>query len=160
MWPPSHLLTFPALLAAAAVMACGPDTPPLAPGSPLSRQAQRIGNLFPFEDPSGTVATYSTTGSLDVGNPFFQSLGTNGRSCGSCHLASDAFGLSAASAQSRFGSTGGTDPPFAAFDGANCPDAAPRDARARSLLPHRRPIRGALPGPANAQVTRAPGHHP
>src|SRR5712691_5122662 len=90
MWPRSHLLTFPALLAASAVMACGRDTPPLAPASPLYSQAQRVGNLFPFEDPSGTVATLSTTGSLDAGNPFFQSLGTNGRSCGSCHLASDA----------------------------------------------------------------------
>src|SRR3989442_2103343 len=160
MWPRSHLLTFPALLAAAAVMACGPDTPPLAPASPLYRQAQRIGNLFPFEDPRGKRANYSTTGSLDISNPFFQSLGTNGRSCGSCHLASDAFGLSAASAQSRFGSPGGTDPLFAAFDGANCPNAAPGDAGARSLLLSRGLIRVALPLPANAQFTVAAVHDP
>src|SRR5262249_4536914 len=39
-----------------------------------------------FEDQSGTASTYSTNGAIDLTteNPFFASLGTNGRSCGSC----------------------------------------------------------------------------
>src|SRR3954468_15275018 len=39
-------------------------------------------NLFVFADPSGSVRTFNTRGAIDVGNLFFQSLGTNGRSCG------------------------------------------------------------------------------
>ena len=41
-------------------------------------------NMFGFADPTG-VGTSSVNGSIDFDNPFFQSLGTNGRSCGSCH---------------------------------------------------------------------------
>jgi hypothetical protein len=50
-------------------------------------------NLFPFLDPTGLSGTYSSSGSVDLSGPFFQSLGTNGRSCGTCHQPSDAFGL-------------------------------------------------------------------
>ena len=48
-----------------------------------------IQNLALFLDPSGAVSTFTTAGSIDLTNPFFQSLGTNGRSCGSCHLPGD-----------------------------------------------------------------------
>src|SRR5579864_66258 len=51
-------------------------------------------NLFPFLDLTGFSATNSTTGSVDLSGPFFQSLGTNGRSCVTCHAPSDGFGLS------------------------------------------------------------------
>ncbi len=54
-------------------------------------------------------------------NAFFQSLGTNGRSCATCHQASDAMSVSVASIRRRFQATGGTDPLFAPVDGANCP---------------------------------------
>jgi hypothetical protein len=37
-------------------------------------------------DSTGTLSTYSTAGGIDQSNPFFQNLGTNGRSCGSCHV--------------------------------------------------------------------------
>ncbi|MEO6967595.1 MAG: hypothetical protein ABI132_03945 [Rhodanobacteraceae bacterium] len=36
-------------------------------------------------DPSGTLQTNTPSGSIDTGNPFFQSLGSNGRTCNSCH---------------------------------------------------------------------------
>ena len=42
-------------------------------------------NLFPFLDFTGFSGTYSKTGSVDLSGPFFQSLGTNGRTCGTCH---------------------------------------------------------------------------
>ena len=42
-------------------------------------------NLQAFVDPSGVVRTFSTAGGIDLSNPFFASLGTNGRSCGTCH---------------------------------------------------------------------------
>lgn len=80
-----------------------------------------LSNLFPFLDLTGFSATNSTTGSIDLGSPFFQSLGTNGRSCGTCHAPSDAFGLSAADAQFRYFVTQGKDPLFAQVDGSTCP---------------------------------------
>jgi cytochrome c peroxidase len=78
-------------------------------------------NLFPFLNFTGFSATYSHTGSVDLSGPFFQSLGTNGRTCATCHEASDAFGLSAADAQLRYLITRGKDPLFAQFDGSTCP---------------------------------------
>src|SRR5215510_2211389 len=36
-------------------------------------------DMMPFANPSGYAATFSTTGFIDRDNPFFQSLGTNGR---------------------------------------------------------------------------------
>ena len=78
-------------------------------------------NLLPFLDFTGFSATSSTTGSLDVSSPFFQSLGTNGRSCGTCHAPSDGFGLSAADAQFRYFVSRGKDPLFAQVDGSTCP---------------------------------------
>lgn len=78
-------------------------------------------NLFPFLDPSGFSATNSATGSIDLSGPFFQSLGTNGRTCGTCHAPSDGFGLSASDAQIRYFVTRGKDPLFAAVDGSTCP---------------------------------------
>ena len=78
-------------------------------------------NLFPFLDFTGLSATNSTTGSIDLSSPFFQSLGTNGRSCGTCHAPSDGFGLSAADAQLRYYITQGKDPLFAQVDGSTCP---------------------------------------
>ena len=78
-------------------------------------------NLFPFLDVTGFSATNSMTGSVDVSGPFFQSLGTNGRSCGTCHEPSDGFGLSAADAQFRYFTSHGKDPLFDQVDGATCP---------------------------------------
>ena len=78
-------------------------------------------NLFPFLDLTGLSATNSTAGSVDLSSPFFQSLGTNGRSCGTCHAPGDGFGLSAADAQFRYFITQGKDPLFDQVDGSTCP---------------------------------------
>lgn len=78
-------------------------------------------NLFRFRDPGGYTATYSNTGSINLDNAFFQSLGTNGRSCATCHVPGDAFGLSAADAQARYAISHGRDPLFDSFDGSTCP---------------------------------------
>ena len=47
-----------------------------------------IPNRQSFNDSTGTLKTYSTLGSLDLSDAFFQSLGTNGcqkvKSC--CHM--------------------------------------------------------------------------
>jgi cytochrome c peroxidase len=81
-------------------------------------------NLFPFLDFTGFSATNSATGSVDLSGPFFQSLGTNGRSCGTCHSPGDGFGLSAIDAQLRYAVTQGKDPLFNQVDGSTCPTGA------------------------------------
>jgi len=81
-------------------------------------------NLFPFFDFTGFSATNSTTGSIDLSGPFFQSLGTNGRSCGTCHQPSDGMGLSAIDARFRYFISHGKDPLFAQVDGSTCPTGA------------------------------------
>jgi len=78
-------------------------------------------NLFPFFDFTGFSATNSTAGSIDLSSAFFQSLGTNGRSCGTCHAPSTGFGLGAVDAQIRYYLSRGKDPLFAQVDGSTCP---------------------------------------
>lgn len=110
--------------------------------------------LFHFLDPTGVITTYNANGGpIDESskNPFFDSLGTNGRSCGTCHLAGDAMGLSVRSVQSTFFRTRGHDPLFAAFDGANCPDNTSHDPSSHSLLLRNGLIRIPIQLPATAQ---------
>ena len=106
-------------------------------------------NLFPFFDFTGLSATNSTTGSIDLSGTFFQSLGTNGRTCGTCHAPSDAFGLSAVDAQFRYFITHGKDPLFDQVDGSTCPTGPINN----SLVVNNGLIRIGLTVPANAQYT-------
>ena len=123
--------------------------------------ADRTSTVFKDADPTGQIATVSTNGSIDLSNTFFQSIGTNGRSCGSCHLQSDGWGLSAASAQAVYTARGLSDPLFAAVDGANCPTVTAADGAAgHSLLLDRGLIRVGLAVPAGAQFTIAAVHDP
>src|SRR6516225_4623776 len=80
-------------------------------------------NLQDFPDPTGAVRTFSTTGSVDTSNPFFQSLGTNGRACITCHQPGDAWTVTPRHIQQRFEASNGEDPIFRPVDGANCPSA-------------------------------------
>ncbi len=114
-----------------------------------------IPNGAHFPNPAGTLAVYSTAGKIDLSGPFFQSLGTNGRSCATCHQPSDAMGVSAAHVQERFDASAGLDPIFRSADGSNCDhdidvsSVAGRRA-AYSLLRTRGLIRVAIHVPPNA----------
>jgi len=113
-------------------------------------------NLFP--NAQGFLATMSTTGSIEPANPFFQSLGTNGRACVNCHMPNDAWSITPAHLKERFVATRGTDPVFRSVDGSNCPNSPgvnrnPPAASAYSLLLNKGLIRVFLPIPANAQFT-------
>ena len=119
-----------------------------------------IPNLKYFSGPTGAVATFNTAGDIDRKTAFFQSLGTNGRSCESCHQADQAFSLSASHVRELYERTRGADPLFAAVDGANCPDAEPGDRDAHSLLLSRGLIRVAITLPSNPQFTIAVAHDP
>ena len=111
-------------------------------------------------DPTGIVAVANINGRTESTGPFFQSLGTNGRSCATCHVASQAMGLSAAGARMRFAISGASDPLFASVDGANCPSLQGSDPAAHSLLLKSGLIRVGITLPANAQFKLTVVHDP
>lgn len=113
-------------------------------------------NLFPFLDFTGFAATNSTTGSIDLNSTFFQSLGTNGRTCGTCHEPSDAFGLSAVDARFRYFATHGKDPLFDQIDGSTCPTGTVNN----NLVVNNGLIRIGITVPGNAQFTIAAAQDP
>ena len=124
-------------------------------------------NLQPFKDATGILETFNTTGKVDLTGPFFQSLGTNGRSCATCHQPANAWTISAEHVAKRFDDSAGLDPIFRTNDGSNCDvvdgtvvpgtpiDTSTLEARrtAYSLLTSKGLIRIALPMPANAEFT-------
>src|SRR6266404_3345334 len=128
----------------------------IAIGALHGQQITVIPNGVFFANPGGASATYSTTGGgIDQIGPFFQSLGTNGRSCGSCHQPSDGMSVSAAHVEQRFSLTQGQDPIFRTVDGSNCNhgidvSTLPGRSAAYSLLRTRGLIRIAIAVPANA----------
>ena len=114
-----------------------------------------IRNLQPFRDPTGYVATYNTAGDIDESSAFFQQLGTNGRTCATCHQADQAFGLNAAHVRQLFLETKGDDPLFAPVDGANCPDGKKGAAADHSLLLKNGLIRVGITLPASTEFNIA-----
>lgn len=114
-------------------------------------QELRLGQsmLAPLPNPAGFGRTASATGGIDLGNPFFQPLGTNGRSCGTCHQAAEGWSITPVGVRLRFKLTGGTDPLFKPHDVANAPnlDVSTVEARRRaySLLLDRAVVRIGLP---------------
>ncbi len=86
-----------------------------------------------FANPHGKVGNYNVPGAtITANNAFFQSLGTNGRSCVTCHNPPSGLGLSLKNIKARFRSNL-NDPLFAPVDGANCPDAVPAQYTSGSL---------------------------
>lgn len=72
-------------------------------------------------DVSGAIATFQPSGAtITANNAFFQNLGTNGRTCFTCHRPEDAWSLSAQHARDRF-EANSNDPLFRLIDGATCP---------------------------------------
>jgi cytochrome c peroxidase len=107
-------------------------------------------------DPTGRVGTYQPGDpTFTSGNAFFQSLGTNGRSCFTCHRPENGWTVSAASVRQRFAASSGGDPIFRLVDGATCPTAKVKTIgdkqQAYKLLIDKGLIRIGLPMPANAQ---------
>ncbi len=119
--------------------------------------ARRLPNRFPFANASGFAATYSTQGDIDLSGPFFQSLGTNGRACSSCHRAEEGWTITPAGVRARFELTAGTDPLFRTNDGSNSPTADVSTVEKRrvaySMLLTKGLIRVSNPVPAGADYT-------
>lgn len=121
---------------------------------------QTIPNLFPYPNAHGVLETLNVNGTdLFVGGAFFQSIGTNGRSCATCHQAAQGFSISSDEVKARFEATHGLDPIFRPNDGSNCDhniDTSTEGGRrqAYSLLVKRGLIRIpiAVPGAAEFRV--------
>ena len=148
---------YPVLLAVAGLVisgftACGGGaaTQPVTVTAPQTTFQQTSPNS------SGSVETFSRE-QIDTTNPFFAKLGTNDRTCASCHVASNGWSITPADLQQRFQSSQGTDPVFRAIDGANCPSddvsTLQAETAAYSLLLNSGLIRMSLPVPANAEFS-------
>jgi cytochrome c peroxidase len=157
----THGVSLATLASAVLLLACEPEQAPFSPSEPLDAAARATFEIFLSPNSAGRLGTVSTTGTIDQGNAFFRSFGTNGRSCATCHLQGDAFGLSAEAARAVFAATGGTDPLFAPVDGANCPSVTAADgAVGHSLLLNQGLIRVGLTVPASAEYTVTAVHDP
>jgi cytochrome c peroxidase len=124
----------------------------------LSGRAQNAGlpNLYPFANSAGQSSSFTSNGTVDLSNPFFQDLGTNGRTCGTCHQPDQGWTVAADLVKARFDATNGLDPIFRTNDGSNCNhdiDTSTLSGRAAaySLLTSRGLIRIGIDVPANAE---------
>ncbi len=123
----------------------------------LAASGQSLPNLHPFPNASGWIETQNAgNGPIDLTGPFFQALGTNERSCGTCHRPAQGWGISADEVKIRFLLTQGKDPIFRTNDGSNCDhniDTSDVQGRrkAYSLLIGRGLIRIALTVPEAAE---------
>jgi cytochrome c peroxidase len=115
-------------------------------------------------DPTGRVASYQPLGPTTTAtNAFFQSLGSNGRTCVTCHLPPNAMSVSVDNIVSRWDATDGHDPIFAPVDGANCPNKVTTSTNPRpahSLLINRGLFRIFLAVPSGAEFTVQVIHDP
>jgi cytochrome c peroxidase len=117
-------------------------TPPVIPKFEIDR------------DPSGSVGTFQpAAATITANNAFFQNLGTNGRTCFTCHQPQNGWTVSAAGVRARFDASAGKDPIFRLVDGATCPtdDVSTRSARrqAYKLLIDKGLIRIGIPMPTS-----------
>lgn len=134
----------------------------LAPGNtPASKGA---GGVIVTPNPLGKLGTVSANG-FDAGatESFFHPLGSNGRSCVTCHLAEDAYTITPATAKS-VARRNPQDPLFDSADGGtNCPPVFPQmpDARYSSMLLKYALIREliAIPSGANFSLVSATNPH-
>jgi cytochrome c peroxidase len=136
----AHRIGFAILLLASASPAWADDLSAGATAGSVS-QLQKLGKAFPQApsqqpqnfpvlpqyqedaDEDGFMGTYQPNGPTVVASsPFFKSLGTNGRTCFTCHQPQNGWALSAESAGERF-EDDPADPLFRLIDGAVCPTA-------------------------------------
>jgi cytochrome c peroxidase len=111
-----------------------------------------------FRNAAGHVRTITADGEpIDVENPFFQDLGTNGRRCVTCHQPGEAWTITPEGVQRRFAESNGTDPIFRNNDGSNCEGALSSSFDEQrtdySLLLTRGLIRVGLDIPDDAEFT-------
>jgi cytochrome c peroxidase len=123
-------------------------------GGPV-RASQKSAHVLTHPNGAGLASTFSPSRVIDLENPFFQDLGTNRRTCFSCHQPDSAWTITPANLERRFLATLGTDAVFRNNDGSNCEGAiantVAQKRAAYSLLLTRGLVRVGLDLPANAE---------
>jgi cytochrome c peroxidase len=124
-------------------------TPPVIPGFEIDADA------------FGSIATLQPGGATQTSqNAFFANLGTNQRTCFSCHQPQTGWTVSAASVKARFEASHGNDPIFRLVDGATCPsdDVSTIDAKRKAyhLVLEKGLIRIGLQVPTTIPATGLP----
>jgi cytochrome c peroxidase len=161
-------LGFLTILVSPIAVACG--SAHLEQAGTASQALSHDQGTGPFHNAAGDAANLSTTGAIDVSNAFFQSLGTNGRACVTCHSPADGFSVTPRTVQQLFDQCGLSDDGpgddlsadqqiacaiFRTNDGSNSPnaDVSTPDARraAYNLLLSKGLIRFSFPVPQGAQ---------
>ena len=125
----------------------------------LASAGPRIADMKEYPNATGTSQSFSSNGSLDTRNPFFQVLGSNGRSCITCHQPDQGWSVTPSKIQQRFDATDGLDPIFRLNDGSVSPLADVSTVNARrqafSMLLTKGLIRVGIGIPANAEFELA-----
>jgi cytochrome c peroxidase len=144
------MMTFRRFLPGAAFAGCL-----LLTGNAVSDDSQR--HLSTFGNENGVAQTFYSVGPLDTTGPFFQSLGSNGRSCATCHQPGDNWSVTPKHIQIRFDQSQGLDPIFRTNDGSNCDTSDVSTVAARrksySQLLNKGLIRVSMDVPGNAEFT-------
>ena len=173
-------LSLSVVVAGLVTSASAQNAPPRDPmwwQPPAIAHAQRMATIFPNlpfrmqqptpfvipsleidPDPTGFVATDQPAGATFTNfNAFFSNLGTNQRTCLTCHQPQTGWTVSAASVRQRFEISQGEDPIFRLVDGATCPtdnvSSYAAKLKAYSLLVNKGLIRIGLPLPASLTMT-------
>lgn len=84
-----------------------------------SKYQSSIPNNHLMRNPGGEAATFSTRGSVNLTGEYFQTQGTNGQSCASCHIPEEAWSITPGTLQRLFNETEGTHPVFNLLDANN-----------------------------------------
>lgn len=73
-------------------------------------------------DPNGAIASFQPNGAtITSNNAFFKDMGTNGRTCFTCHQPQSGWTITPGGVAERFERSRGADPIFRLVDGATCP---------------------------------------
>ena len=145
-WPSRRLITGVTLITAATAVL-------IVTAFGSSAMPRRAGGLT-FPNPSGLIGVLGMD-EVDADNPFFRELGTNGRSCVTCHRPAQGWSITPVELRDRFNRTDGLDPIFRPNDGSTCEGADVSTIRKRrqafSLLLEKGLIRVPLHVPASAE---------
>ncbi len=155
-----HILRLLAILTivGAGAVSCHPEPRSCSVQVALSQLQDRK-----FPNYTGEIASKSATGSIDTSNEFFQSLGTNGRRCVTCHVPSRGWTITPGYLQEVFENTAGGScddgrgfaAVFRPVDGAVSPNADVSTLEARKIaygmLLTKGLIRVGLPIPSGAE---------
>lgn len=131
------------------------DPAPELPNAVQGHDGNIILNIKNFPNDEGIARTFNFNGFTNLTATFTQDLGSNGRTCFTCHDPANGWSIGPDGLQARFETSDGTDPAFRPVDGANSPvaDVSTVEARraAYSMLLDHGDIRVGRPIPPDAE---------